>query len=257
MSLLSIDDLAKAFGGVRAVDGVSFKLAAGEIVALIGPNGAGKSTCFNLLSGQLRPDRGAVTLEGRDITRRAARQIWRLGVARTFQIPAHFASLSVRQNVQLVLISRARQLFGFWKPAADYHRDAALALLARVGMADQAERPCKVLAYGDVKRLELAMALAGAPRLLLLDEPTAGMPPRERASLMDLVLQLANEHQLGVLFTEHDMPVVFEYAHRIVVMARGRIIAQGDPEAVRSDRNVQAAYLGTGSGRRPQRTRPS
>jgi branched-chain amino acid transport system ATP-binding protein len=247
MSLLEVSHLAKSFGSVQAVAGVSFRLDAGELLALIGPNGAGKSTCFNLLNGQLRPDGGSVLLDGRDITGRPPRDIWRLGVGRTFQVTATFGSMTVRENVQMVLLSRAQRLLGLWRPAGELWRDEAMALLARVGMDAQAERPCSLLAYGDLKRVELAMALASQPRLLLMDEPTAGMAPKERSELMALTAELTREAGLGVLFTEHSMDVVFSYAQRVLVMARGRIIAQGEPANVRDDPHVQEVYLGTGA----------
>jgi branched-chain amino acid transport system ATP-binding protein len=247
MPLLTVSHLAKSFGGVQAVADVSFDLEAGELLALIGPNGAGKSTCFNMLNGQLRPDSGRVMLDGSDITAQAPREIWRLGVGRTFQITATFGSMTVRENVQMVLLSRARGLLGIWRSAADRFRDAAMTLLERVGMADQSERACSLLAYGDLKRVELAMALASEPRLLLMDEPTAGMAPKERDALMALTAELTRERRLGVLFTEHSMDVVFTYAQRVLVMARGRVIAQGAPALVREDPHVQEVYLGTGS----------
>ncbi len=246
MPLLVVKNLTKSFGGVQAVAGISFELAAGELLALIGPNGAGKSTCFNLLNGQLRPEAGSVSLAGRDITGREPREIWRLGVGRTFQVTETYGSMTVRENVQLVLLSRARRLYGIWRPAASQFRAEALALLERVGMADQAQRPCSLLAYGDLKRVELAMALASEPQLLLMDEPTAGMGPGERNELMALTAMLTRERGLGVLFTEHSMDVVFTYAQRVLVMARGRIIAQGTPTQVREDPEVQKVYLGTG-----------
>ena len=247
MSLLRVENLAKSFGAVQAVAGISFEVAAGELVALIGPNGAGKSTCFNLLNGQLRPDAGKVLLAGRDTTGTRPRDVWRLGLGRTFQVTATYASMTVQENVQLGLISRARRLSEMWRPAVTLFRAEALALLERVGMADQAQRPCSVLAYGDLKRVELAIALAGEPRLLLMDEPTAGMAPKERNELMALTASLTKESSLGVLFTEHSMDVVFTYAHRVLVMARGRIIAQGPPPQVREDPLVQEVYLGTGA----------
>jgi branched-chain amino acid transport system ATP-binding protein len=246
MSLLAVKNLAKSFGGVQAVAGISFEVAAGELLALIGPNGAGKSTCFNLLNGQLRPEAGNVLLAGRDITGREPRNIWRLGVARTFQVTETYGSMTVQENVQLVLLSRARRVYGMWRPAAAQFRTEALALLERVGMVDQAQRPCSLLAYGDLKRVELAVALASEPQLLLMDEPTAGMGPKERNELMALTTMLTRERGLGVLFTEHSMDVVFTYAQRVLVMARGRIIAEGTPAQVRDDPEVQAVYLGTG-----------
>jgi branched-chain amino acid transport system ATP-binding protein len=252
MTLLQVSHLAKAFGGVQAVADVSFELGAGELLALIGPNGAGKSTCFNLLNGQQVPDAGSVKLDGVDITGGRPRDIWRLGVGRTFQVTATYGSMSVRENIQMVLLSQARRLFTLWQRAGALYRDQAMALLARVGMTEQAERPCSLLAYGDLKRVELAMALASGPRLLLMDEPTAGMAPKERNELMALTSQLAREQGIGVLFTEHSMDVVFTYAQRVLVMARGRIIAQGTPASVRDDPQVQEIYLGTGATFQPR-----
>lgn len=244
---LEVTDLRKSFGGVRAVQGVSLRVAAGELLALIGPNGAGKSTCFNMLNGQLRPDGGTVRLRGRDITGMAPRRIWRLGVGRTFQITATFGSMSVLENVQMALLSHRSRLLDSWRPVAQEDPAAALALLDRVGMAAQAARPCGVLAYGDLKRVELAIALANDPALLLMDEPTAGMAPAERVALMELTAGIARAGGIAVLFTEHDMDVVFRHADRILVLDRGTPIAEGAPAAVRADPRVREVYLGTGA----------
>ncbi|MBR0642500.1 ABC transporter ATP-binding protein [Plastoroseomonas hellenica] len=244
--VLEVEGLAKSFGGVRAVQGVGFAVGAGEMLALIGPNGAGKSTCFNMLNGQLRPDAGRVRLLGRDITGMVPRRVWRLGVGRTFQITATFGSMTVRENVQMALLSHAGRLLRLWRPATDAFVAEADALLARVGMTEQADRVSAILAYGDLKRLELAIALANAPRLLLMDEPTAGMAPRERVALMELTAGIARESGIAVLFTEHDMDVVFAHADRIIVLDRGRLIAEGAPPAVRANPEVQAVYLGAG-----------
>ena len=245
-AVLQVEGLHKAFGGVQAVDDVSFAVSAGELLALIGPNGAGKSTCFNMLNGQLRPDSGVVRFEGRDIVGLNPRAIWRLGVGRTFQITATFASLSVRENVQMALYSHAGRLKQLLSRFGDALRSEADALLAQVGMLDQAERPCGVLAYGDLKRVELAMALANQPRLLLMDEPTAGMAPKERVALMELAARLARAQKIAVLFTEHDMDVVFSQADRIIVLDRGQLIAGGTPQEVRANPDVRAVYLGSG-----------
>jgi branched-chain amino acid transport system ATP-binding protein len=244
--VLVVQDLSKSFGGVRAVSAVSFAVAAGEMLALIGPNGAGKSTCFNMLGGQLRPDAGRVLLAGRDITGSPPRRICRLGVGRTFQITATFASMSVRENVQTALTSHHRQSWRVWGAADALHGADADALLAQVALSAEADRPAGVLAYGNLKRLELAMALAGDPTLLLMDEPTAGMAPAERNALMALTAGLAQARGMAVLFTEHDMDVVFSVASRILVMDRGTLIAQGAPTAIRADPRVRAVYLGTG-----------
>lgn len=247
MSLLQVRHLAKSFGGVRAVDDVSFDLPAGQLLALLGPNGAGKSTCFNMVNGQIKPDAGAILLDGRDIAGMAPREIWRMGVGRTFQIAATFHSMTVIENVQMALISHERKLFGLWHPVRTHHRDEAMALLAQVGMAEQAERACSVLSYGDVKRVELAMAMANKPRLLLMDEPTAGMASKERHALVALTKQLVVEQQLAVLFTEHSMDVVFAHADRLIVLARGKLIAEGDPASIRNDPLVREVYFGSGS----------
>ena len=247
MTLLRVAHIARAFDGFRALDDVSFEVDAGEMVALIGPNGAGKSTCFDVLNGQLRPDAGSIVFDGAEIAGLAPRAIWRRGVARTFQIAASFASLSAMENVQIAVASRERELRRWWKPIAAMHRDEALALLERVGMAAMAEQTCGELAYGDVKRVELAIALASRPRLLLMDEPTAGMASAERASLMVLVKQLVAEQQVAALFTEHSMDAVFGFADRVIVMARGKIIAAGAPDAIRRDAKVGAVYFGAGS----------
>ncbi len=247
MSVLEARGLQKAFGGVRAVRDVSFAVGAGEMLALIGPNGAGKSTCFNMLNGQLRPDAGRVHLGGEDITGLAPRAVWRLGVGRTFQITATFASMTVAENVQTALTAHAGRSWGVWRAARSLFRAEADALLAEIGMTEQADRAAGVLAYGDLKRLELAIALANSPRLLLMDEPTAGMAPAERTALMALVRRLAKERSLAVLFTEHDMDVVFGAADRILVLARGELIAEGPPEAIRADARVREVYLGRGA----------
>jgi len=249
MSVLVVEDLAKAFGGVRAVDGVSFTLGPRELLAMIGPNGAGKSTCFNMVGGQLRPDRGRVSVLGRDTVGWPPRRIWRLGVGRTFQITATFASMTVRENVQTALLSRHGRLGGLWRFARELYREEADAVLDRVGMADQADRAAGVLAYGDLKRLELAVALANDPTLLLMDEPTAGMAPGERRDLMALAARIVKEQGVSVLFTEHDMDVVFGHADRVLVLDRGRVVTEGSPAAVRDDPEVRRIYLGGTAGR--------
>ncbi|MBN9564223.1 MAG: ABC transporter ATP-binding protein [Alphaproteobacteria bacterium] len=244
MSLLEVRNLRKSFGGVSAVADLSFELNSGEMLALIGPNGAGKSTCFDLLSGQLRADAGRVLLEGRDIATLPPQSIWQLGVARTFQVPAIFSSMTVRENVQMALISRHRAVWRFSRPASALFRGEADTLLAEVEMARQAERAVGVLAYGDLKRVELAIALAGSPRLLLMDEPTAGMAADARGALIGLARRLVRERGLAVLFTEHDMEVVFGAADRVLVLDRGALIAAGDPAAVRENQRVRDIYLG-------------
>jgi branched-chain amino acid transport system ATP-binding protein len=230
--LLSVEGLTKSYGGVHAVRGVSFELRAGEILALIGPNGAGKSTCFDMLNGQNVPDSGRINLLGEDTAGKKPRAIWRLGVGRTFQITATFPTMTVRENIQVALVSYGRQLFNLWRSTPGFAKAEAGRLLDLVGMGAYAERPCGELAYGDLKRL--------------MDEPTAGMAPRERIELMRLTARIAKEQSIGVLFTEHDMDVVFEHADRIIVLNRGLLIAEGLPEQVRNDPQVRAVYLGGG-----------
>jgi branched-chain amino acid transport system ATP-binding protein len=246
-AVLSVTGLAKAFGGVQAVDNVSFAVAAGEMLALIGPNGAGKTTCFNMLNGQLKPDRGEVALMGESITGLQPRMVARKGVGRTFQITATYGSMTVLENVQTALVAGHGGEWSLRGNLLALHKAEARALLARVGMADQAERACGVLAYGDLKRVELAVALANSPRLLLMDEPTAGMAPSERIALMELTADIARAQRIAVLFTEHDMDVVFAHADRVIVLDRGRLIAGGTPQEVRANRQVQAVYLGSGA----------
>lgn len=245
MSLLSVEGLAKRFGGVHAVADVSFTLEAGEMLAIIGPNGAGKSTCFNMINGQLQPDAGSIRLDGHQIVGHPPNDIWRLGVGRTFQVAATFSSMTVLENIQLATLSHGRSINRFWRPMANYPEERSRALLDQVGMADQSGRVCGDLAYGDVKRVELAIALANDPKLLLMDEPTAGMAPKERIAMMTLTQELARRRSIGVLFTEHSMDAVFGFADRLLVLARGRLIAQGTPDAVRNDPAARSAYFGS------------
>jgi branched-chain amino acid transport system ATP-binding protein len=245
-SVLELRALSKSFGGVHAVNDVSFTVGKGEFLAMIGPNGAGKSTCFNMINGQLIPDSGDILCQGKSIAGLAPRDIWWLGVGRTFQVAATFGSLTVIENVQMALISHARETYRLWRPAASRFRARALELLAQVGMAASADRPSRELAYGDVKRVELAIALANDPQLLLMDEPTAGMGASERHGLIELVKRLVVEQGISVLFTEHSMDVVFAFADRIIVLARGRLIADGDAAAIRDNAQVREVYFGTG-----------
>jgi branched-chain amino acid transport system ATP-binding protein len=241
---LHVENLSKAYGGVQAVRDVSFTVQPGELVAMIGPNGAGKTTCFNLLNGQLQPDAGDIRLGDASLVGLPPHRIWRLGVGRTFQVTATFGSLSVRENVQVALLSHHRRLNSFLKNGGEIFKEEANALLERVGMENQADKPCAVLAYGDLKRVELAVALANRPRLLLMDEPTAGMAPEERGDLMRLAAELARAERIAVLFTEHDMDVVFGHADRVLVLHEGSLIAQGTPDEVQANARVREVYLG-------------
>lgn len=242
--ILRVSGLEKRFGGVRALGGVSMDVAPREFRAIIGPNGAGKSTFFNALTGLLRVDGGSVVFEGRDITARPPHALARTGVARTFQITSVFADLTALENVQVAFLGFGGQTWRMWRRARAIGVERAGELLDLVGLSAAAERRAGVLAHGDQKRLELAIALAAQPRLLLLDEPTAGMAAQERLESIHLVRRIADELDLTVVFTEHDMAVVFAVATRISVLHQGRLLAEGTPEAMRADPEVQQVYLG-------------
>ena len=245
--LLEVREVSKAFGGVQAVAGACFTLRPGEVQAVIGPNGAGKSTLFNLLTGQLTCDQGQILFRGERIDGAPPHQIWRKGISRTFQVPATFQSLTVRENVQTALLSRRGRSRSLVAQAARLFQDAAAAILAQVGLLAYADDGCGTLSLGDLKRMELARALASEPTLLLLDEPAAGMSSDERADLMGTVVRIVRERNLTVLFTEHDMDVVFGAATRILVLHQGRVLAEGTPAAVRENPEVQRVYLGGAS----------
>jgi branched-chain amino acid transport system ATP-binding protein len=244
VAVLSVSHLSKAYGGVQALRDVSFSVAAGELVALIGPNGAGKTTCFNLLNGQISADEGDVRLDGASLAGLRPHQICRLGIGRTFQVATLFGSMSVRENVQMAMLSHRGRHRSLTASATHSYVTEAQRLLERTGLRDEAERPCALLAYGELKRLELAVALAQAPRVLLMDEPTAGMASAERGALMALASELARSENIAVLFTEHDMDVVFGFASRVLVLHLGELIAEGPPEAVRAHARVREVYLG-------------
>ena len=244
-SLLAVQNLYKSFGGVEAVKDVSFELEKGQLLAMIGPNGAGKSTCFNLINGQLRPDHGRIIIMGKEINGSKPRDVWKLGVGRTFQITSTFPSMTVLENIQMALLSYHRRTNSLLRKVGQLYVDESIELLEQVGIGDQADRTCGVLAYGDLKRVELAVALANKPRLLLMDEPTAGMGPAQRQTLMELTRNIVRTRNIGVLFTEHDMDVVFNHADRIIVLSRGELMAEGTPAEVQKNAKVKEIYLGT------------
>jgi ABC-type branched-subunit amino acid transport system ATPase component len=244
MSLLQLEHLKRSFGGVRAVDDVSFSMAAGEIAALIGPNGAGKSTLFNLIDGQLAPQTGRVLFNGQSLSAWSTAERTKRGIGRTFQVAQTFATLTVLQNVQLALVAALGGTSNVANLLWDMQTEAANALLTQVGLQRFAGDSAASLAYGDVKRLELALALAAKPRLLLMDEPTAGMAESERSALMKTVVALAEAGNMAVLFTEHSMEVVFGFARRVLVLSAGQLIADGTPDAIRANSEVQRLYLG-------------
>ncbi len=236
--------LHKRFGGLAAANDVSFDVARAEFRAIIGPNGAGKSTLFNLITGFLRPDAGSVLFEGREITGTPPHRLFRQGMSRTFQITNIFTNLSVIENVQIALLSHHGRLYRVLQRAARQLRGEAEELLALVGLAGNPLQHASTLSHGDRKKLELAVALANRPCLLFLDEPTAGMAANERLDAIRMVRRIADERDLTVIFTEHDMQVVFAVADRISVLHQGRIIAEGKPAEVRQSEDVQRVYLG-------------
>ena len=244
MSRLRVQGLTRHYGGVQALDGVSFEVPAGQCVALIGPNGAGKSTCFACLAGQQTPSAGRVQWHGQDVTGLSPARRQALGMARTFQVAQTFEALTVLQNLQLLHVRRS---LSWWDRLAGREHAQALEGLAQVGLTGQADAVVADLPYGAKKRLELAMALAGLPpqgeRLLLLDEPAAGLAPSERAAMMALVRQVATRG-VTVLYTEHNMDAVFGVADRVLVLMQGCLVADGTPEAVAHDPQVRARYLG-------------
>jgi len=242
--LLRVDDLHRSFSGFPAVRGAFLQVRPGEVVAVIGPNGAGKTTLFNLITGVLLPDRGRVLLAGQDITRWPAHRRCRAGLGRTFQIANVFPRLTVFENVHAACLAHTRRGFELLRPARHFAMDQAWEILGLVDLHHQADRLAGSLSHGDQRILEIALALASRPRLLVLDEPTAGMSPEETASTLRLITRLNREHGLTVLFCEHDMEVVFSAAHRVVVMHQGRTIAAGTPEEIRQNPEVQRAYLG-------------
>ena len=246
IEILAVRDLRKSFGGFTAIGGVSLSMSAREIVAIIGPNGAGKSTLFNLVTGHLRPDQGEVIFEGRPITGAQPHDICRMGIGRSFQRINIFPKLSVFQNVQAAIIADRGHGSRLWGRSADLFHDETMALLESIGLAGHAAATSGELSYGAQKQIELGIALASEPRLLLLDEPTAGMSARETREAIALLERIAAERALSLLFTEHDMEVVFSIAQRIAVLHQGRLIAEGTPAQVRSDPEVRRIYLGEG-----------
>jgi branched-chain amino acid transport system ATP-binding protein len=244
--MLEVSGVSKSFGGFRAVSEVSLTVATKQIAAVIGPNGAGKSTLFNLITGHLRPDSGTVQLDGRDITGAPPYRICRMGIGRSFQRTNIFAQLTVFENLQAAFLVHHRRGRNFWLQAEALYRNETQALLASIGLADQAATLAGTLSYGNQKQLELGLALASDPAVLLLDEPTAGMSASETHETIRLLERIAAERALTLLFTEHDMDVVFSIAQKIAVLHQGRIIAEGRPEEVRNDPEVRRVYLGHG-----------
>ena len=244
--MLEVSGLNKSFAGFRAVSDVSLTVETRQIAAVIGPNGAGKSTLFNLITGHLQPDSGTVRLDGSDITGAAPYRICRMGIGRSFQRTNIFAQLTVFENLQAAFLVHYGRGRNFWRRSETLYRDETEALLASIGLAGQESTVAGTLSYGNQKQLELGLALASDPQMLLLDEPTAGMSASETHETIALLERIAAERALTLLFTEHDMEVVFQIAQKIAVLHQGRIIAEGAPEEVRNDSEVRRVYLGHG-----------
>jgi branched-chain amino acid transport system ATP-binding protein len=242
--VLETHGVVKRFGEFTAVDDVSLSVQEGERRAIIGPNGAGKSTFFNLLSGHLAPSAGTISLFGRDVTGSRPEAISRMGVGRSFQVTSVFPEFTVRENVQFALMARDRRTRRPYGRAWRLLRDESDEVLGHVGLGPLGHVPAGTLSHGDQRSLELALSLAQGPKLLFLDEPTAGMAPEETLNAMALVRRLADEYQLTLVFTEHDMDVVFSTAQRVTVLAQGRVLAEGTPDEVRNDPAVREVYLG-------------
>lgn len=243
-AIFRVAALTKHFGGVHALDNVTMSVAPGELRAVIGPNGAGKSTFFNTITGLFPPTAGNVFFQGERITGQPPHALARLGIGRTFQITSIFRELTVQENLQVALTGHQQRSWSIWPTARSMNISRVRELLALVGLADTDARIAGTLSHGDQKRLELAIALAGEPRLLLLDEPTAGMAAQERLESIHLVAKVARELGLTVIFTEHDMAVVFAVATVITVLHQGAVLAEGAPAAVRTMPAVQQVYLG-------------
>jgi branched-chain amino acid transport system ATP-binding protein len=245
-SVLAVDDVSQRFGRLVAVNGVSMLLEEGELRAVIGPNGAGKTTFFNLVSGLFPPSSGRIYFDGREVTGLAPHERVGLGMARTFQITEVFPELSVGENLRIALEVRSGRRLSLWtsRRVEAETRERLAALLALGGLSDKADRLVGELSHGDQRATEIMMTLALEPRLLLLDEPTAGMSDRETFAIAQLVHRLHEDRQLTMILIEHDMRVVFHLADRITVLAEGSVLAEGAPEAIARDDRVQAAYLG-------------
>ena len=244
--MLEIADLSKSFAGFRAVSQVSLTVDTRQIAAVIGPNGAGKSTLFNLITGHLQPDNGTVRLDGRDITGAPPYRLCSMGIGRSFQRTNIFPNLTVFENLQAAFLVHRGRGHNFWSLAESFYRDDTAALLASIGLAGQEKTIAGTLSYGNQKQLELGLALASDPQILLLDEPTAGMSAGETHDTIRLLQRIAEERGLTLLFTEHDMEVVFGIAQKIAVLHQGRLIAEGVPDEVRNDPEVRRVYLGHG-----------
>ncbi|AFM40020.1 amino acid/amide ABC transporter ATP-binding protein 1, HAAT family [Desulfosporosinus acidiphilus SJ4] len=242
--MLQIDQLKKSFDGYQAIANANLSVPPGEVVAVIGPNGAGKSTLFNLITGHLTADSGSIRFQDTDITKCTPYQICHCGIGRSFQLINIFSSLTVLENIQTAVLARHRLERKLFKPAKRLLREETLEVLASFGLVRFKDQLCSSLSYGDQKVLEIAIALGSKPKLLLLDEPTAGMSPDETQKIVHLIKRLSQDEGLTILLTEHDTDLVFDVAQKIMVLHQGQTIAQGLPEDIRNDKSVQNAYLG-------------
>jgi len=244
--MLEVRGLSKSFGGFLAVNKATLDVSKGEIVAVIGPNGAGKTTLFNLVTGILKPDEGQVIFKGEEITGLPAHKTCKKGITRSFQVVNIFSRLTVFENVRISVLSQQGKTYHWFRPSREFVNEETGEILESVGLINKKDNVCGALSHGDQKVLEIAIALAGKPELLILDEPTAGMSPEETARCIDLIKRLSQNLGLTILFCEHDMELVFAIARRIMVMVRGSTIVQGLPDEVRCNQQVQDAYLGGG-----------
>lgn len=242
--ILQVDNLAKSFNGFIAVAGVSFQVEKGELCSIIGPNGAGKTTVFNIITGHLRMDKGRVVFNGMDISRLPAHKICRLGLGRSFQRINIFPRLTVFENIQAAVLTHRGKSLSFFTSVQPLFQEETEEILVGVGLQDHRDAVSGSLAYGFQKQLELGIALASDPKMLLLDEPTAGMSRQETKATIELIGKIVREKGLTLLFTEHDMSVVFSISERIMVLHQGQLIASGPPDEVRTNQDVQKIYIG-------------
>jgi ABC-type branched-subunit amino acid transport system ATPase component len=244
MTILEAVGISKHFGGLMANDNVSFRVEEGKITSIIGPNGAGKTTLFNLLTGLYRPDKGQVLFDGQDISGWPIHKIVNLGIVRSFQVLNIFNEISPSENIRLAVQSRKKRSFNFYRPAsgfADINQETT-AVLDEIGLTDVKDLPTKTLSYGDKRVLEIGIAMASKPRLLLMDEPTSGLPTSETERIKNFIKKISS--QLTVLVIEHDMGIVLTISDAIIVLHQGRVIAQGAPAEIKANDEVQTAYLG-------------
>lgn len=246
MAILEIENLTKKFGHVAALSNVTLSIRDGEITSLIGPNGAGKTTVYNVVTGKFPPTSGRIIFKGEDITGLPSFTIWRKGISRSFQITNVFKTLTVLENIRTALIVHSGKSLQFFKPIVHYDdlHEKTLHILKLIGLEDKEDLPCQEISHGDMRIVEVGIALANEPELIFLDEPTAGMNPEETRRMVDLIKELFETTGTTFFLTEHDMNVVFSISNRIIVLNYGEILADGTPEEIRQNKEVKRAYLG-------------